>query len=78
MARRTASTVTLYRSGVRFVTYLSKFCKPLDLKQSDYIGNIEVFMALRVPISATLFMRAVLTLWRAFLFLGLRLFPLFA
>jgi hypothetical protein len=30
-----------------------------------------LFMALRVPISATLFRRAVLTLWRAFLFLGL-------
>jgi hypothetical protein len=34
-------------------------------------------MALRVPISATLFRRAALTLWRAFLFLGLRFFPLF-
>jgi hypothetical protein len=36
-ARRTAFTVTLYRSGVRSVPYVSKFCKPLDLKQSDYI-----------------------------------------
>jgi hypothetical protein len=34
-ARRTAFTVALYRSGVRSVTYVSKFCKPLDLKQSD-------------------------------------------
>jgi Na+(H+)/acetate symporter ActP len=32
------------------------------------------FMALWAPISATLFMRAVLTLWHAFLFLGLRFF----
>jgi hypothetical protein len=36
-ARRTACTVTFYRSGVRSVTYVNKFCKPLDLKQSDYI-----------------------------------------
>jgi hypothetical protein len=34
-------------------------------------------MALWVPISATLFRRAVLTLSHAFLFLGLRFFPLF-
>jgi hypothetical protein len=34
-------------------------------------------MALWVPISATLFMRLVLMLWHAFLFLGLRFFPLF-
>jgi uncharacterized membrane protein len=34
-------------------------------------------MALWVPISATLFRRAVLTLWHAFMFLGLRVFPLF-
>jgi hypothetical protein len=31
-------------------------------------------MALWVPISATLFRRAVLVLWHAFLFLGLRFF----
>jgi hypothetical protein len=30
-----------------------------------------------VPISAMLFRRAVLTLWHAFLFLGLRFFPSF-
>jgi hypothetical protein len=36
-----------------------------------------LFMALWVPISATLFRRAVLTLWHAFPFLGLRFFPLF-
>jgi ABC-type thiamin/hydroxymethylpyrimidine transport system permease subunit len=36
-ARRTVFTVTLYRSCVRSVTYVSKFCKPLDLKQSDYL-----------------------------------------
>jgi hypothetical protein len=34
-------------------------------------------MAFMVPISATLFRRAVLVLWHAFLFLGLRFFPLF-
>jgi hypothetical protein len=32
-------------------------------------------MALWVPISATLFRRAVLALWHAFLFLGLEFFP---
>jgi hypothetical protein len=37
----------------------------------------QLFMARWVPISATLFMRAVMTLWHAFLFLGLRFFPLF-
>jgi hypothetical protein len=36
-----------------------------------------LFMAFWVPISATLCMRAVLTLWHAFLFLGLRFFPLY-
>jgi hypothetical protein len=36
-----------------------------------------LFMALWVPISATLFRRAVLMLWHTFLFLGLRFFPLF-
>jgi hypothetical protein len=36
-----------------------------------------LFMALWVPISATLFRRAVLMLWQAFLFLGLVFFPLF-
>jgi hypothetical protein len=36
-----------------------------------------LFMALWFPISATLFERAVLTLWHAFLFLGLRFFPRF-
>jgi hypothetical protein len=33
------------------------------------------FMALWVLISATLFRKAVLVLWHAFLFLGLRFFP---
>jgi hypothetical protein len=32
------------------------------------------FMAIWVPISATLFRRAVLTLWHTFVFLGLRFF----
>jgi hypothetical protein len=36
-----------------------------------------LFMVLWVPISATLFRRAVLTLWYAFMFLGFRFFPLF-
>jgi hypothetical protein len=36
-----------------------------------------LFMALWVPISGALFKRVVLTLWHAFLFLGLRFFPLF-
>jgi hypothetical protein len=36
-----------------------------------------LFMALWVPISTTLFRRAVLMLWHAFLFLGLRFYPLF-
>jgi hypothetical protein len=36
-----------------------------------------LFMALWVPISARLFRRTVLMLWHAFLFLGLRVFPLF-
>jgi hypothetical protein len=38
---------------------------------------LMLFMALWVPISATLFRRAVPTLWHAFMFLGLRFFPLF-
>jgi hypothetical protein len=36
-----------------------------------------LFMALSVLISATLFRRAVLVLWHAFVFLGLRFFPPF-
>jgi hypothetical protein len=36
-----------------------------------------LFMVLWVPISATLCRRAVLMLWHAFLFLGLRFFPVF-
>jgi hypothetical protein len=35
---------------------------------------LPLFMAMWVLISATLFMRAVLVLWHAFLFLGLRFF----
>jgi hypothetical protein len=35
-----------------------------------------LFMVLWVPISATLCMREVLALWHAFLFLGLRFYPL--
>jgi hypothetical protein len=39
--------------------------------------DMEKGRGLRVLISATLFRRAVLVLWRAFLFLGLRFFHLF-
>jgi hypothetical protein len=38
---------------------------------------LVLFMVPWVPISAMLCKRAVLTLWHAFLFLGLRFFPLF-
>jgi hypothetical protein len=45
------------------------------------VNSCNVFlllsMALWVLISATLFRRAVLVLWHAFLFLGLRFFPSF-
>jgi hypothetical protein len=37
-----------------------------------------ILMELWVPISATLFGRAVPTLWHAFVFLGLRFFPHFS
>jgi hypothetical protein len=36
-----------------------------------------LFMLLRVPISAMFCKRAVLMRWHAFMFLGLRFFPLF-
>jgi hypothetical protein len=36
-----------------------------------------LFMALWIPISATLFRRAMPTLWHAFLFLGLQVFSSF-
>jgi hypothetical protein len=36
-----------------------------------------LFMVLWVPVSTTLCTRALLMLWHAFLFLGLRFFPLF-
>jgi hypothetical protein len=52
-ARRTAFKVTLYRSSVRSVTYLSKFCKPLDLKQSPYMimdnGITCTSMSMSIP-----------------------------
>jgi hypothetical protein len=38
---------------------------------------VLLFMVLWVPISATLCMRAMLMLWHAFMFLGLRFPPLF-
>jgi hypothetical protein len=41
--RRAAFTVTLNRSCLRSVTYVSKFCKPLDFKQSDYMTTSAVF-----------------------------------
>jgi hypothetical protein len=43
----------------------------------ETVCTLLLFKALWVPISATLCRRAVLTLWHAFLFLGLRFFPLF-
>jgi hypothetical protein len=42
-----------------------------------YATSFCCFMALWVPTSKTLCRRAVLTLWHAFLFLGLRVFSLF-
>jgi hypothetical protein len=44
---------------------------------NSYNAFLLLFMVLWVPISATLCRRAVLKLWHAFLFLGLRFFPLF-
>jgi hypothetical protein len=38
---------------------------------------LQLFMALWVPISATLFKRVVMTLWHAFMLLGLRFFSSF-
>jgi hypothetical protein len=38
---------------------------------------LVLFIALLVPISATLFRRSMLTLWHAFMFLGLRFLSLF-
>jgi hypothetical protein len=61
-------------------------CRPTFVPFRRFWGMCDVnlcnvflllFMALWVPISATLCMRAVLTLWHANMFLGLRLFPLF-
>jgi hypothetical protein len=49
----------------------------IEINLSYVLVFLLLFMALWVPISATLFKRAVLTLWLAFLFLGLRFFPLF-
>jgi hypothetical protein len=62
------------------------FVDPLLFRFGVYGGMCDVdscnvflllFMALWGPISATLFRRAVPMLWHAFLFLGLRFFPLF-
>jgi hypothetical protein len=39
--------------------------------------NTHIYRRYKYYLSATLFRRAVLTLWHAFLFLGLRFFPLF-
>jgi hypothetical protein len=38
-ARRTTLTIALY-IGVRSVKFVSKFCKPLDLKQSGYVYEL--------------------------------------
>jgi hypothetical protein len=48
-----------------------------DVRREFMQRLLLLFMELWVPTSATFFRRAVLTLWHAFLFLGLRVFPLF-
>jgi hypothetical protein len=45
--------------------------------ESSCNAFLLLFMVLWVPITAMLCGRAVLMLWLAFLFLGLRFFPLF-
>jgi uncharacterized membrane protein len=46
-------------------------------KITTQIVCLLLCMVLWVPFSAMLWRRAVLVLWHAFLFLGLRVFPLF-
>jgi hypothetical protein len=49
-ARRTVFTITLNRPCVRYVTYVSsRFCKPLDLKQSDYLPEGTFCQYLKEP-----------------------------
>jgi hypothetical protein len=62
---------------VRQSTYVLfwRFSGMCDLNSCNVC--VLLFIALWVPISATLFKRAVLTVWHSFMFLGLRFFPLF-
>jgi hypothetical protein len=65
---------------VRRSTYVPFRCFLGDVRPHVNSCNmfLPLFMALWVPIPATLFRRAVLTRWHAFPFLGLsRFFPLF-
>jgi hypothetical protein len=48
-----------------------------DVRVNSCNVYLLLFMALWVLISATLFGRAMLTMWHAFLFLALRFFPFF-
>jgi hypothetical protein len=57
-----------------FLIYFGDFWGMCDVSSCNVF--LLLFMVLWVPISATLFRRAVLTLWHAFLFLGLMFFPL--
>jgi hypothetical protein len=61
---------------VRRSTYVP-FRRFLGDVRREFMQCMLLFMALWVPISATLFRMAVLMLWHTFLFLGLRFFPLF-
>jgi hypothetical protein len=63
--------------SVRRTTYVPfrRFCGMCGENSCNVF--LLLFMVLWVPISATLPRRAVLMLWHAFLFLGLRFFPLF-
>jgi hypothetical protein len=62
---------------VRRTTYVPfrRFSGMCDVNSCNVF--MLLFMALWVPISATLFVRAVLTLWHAFMLLGLRFASLF-
>jgi hypothetical protein len=69
-----------YDSNVRMQHFVRRTtCVPFR----RFLGDVRrefmqrLFMVLWVHVSATLCWRAVLTLWHAFVFLGLRCFPLF-
>jgi hypothetical protein len=65
-------------SFVRRTTYVHfrRFGGMCDVNSCNVF--LMLFMALWVPLSATLFRRAVLTLWHAFLLVGLRFFLVFS